>query len=101
MSKATKFLSVLNFVEDVSKADLYKDLLSKDKSLKYRKDVIKAAFAKGDKFAVKQGLMKVNMEDPLNLKDYDDLLNYMSSLEKGSADLSSKSKSFTNRFLFF
>jgi hypothetical protein len=97
MSKAIGLLTLLDLVEDAAKVDLYKDSLSKVRSLKFRKDLIKLAFSKGEKFAVKQGLMKMNKEEPLDPKEYNDLLNYMSDLERNP----SGSKSFASRFLSF
>lgn len=99
MSKANGLLSLLSLVEDAANVDMYKDSLAKVRSPKFRKDIIKAAFDKGDKFAVKMGLMKVNKEDPIDPKEYNDLLNYMSDLEKKPA--SSSKKSFAARFLAF
>ena len=95
MSKATV---LLNLIEDAAKVDQYKDSLAKLNSPK-RKEVIKAAFAKGEKFAVKQGLMKMNKEQALDPKEYNALLNYMSELERDSS--LSKSKSLASRFLNF
>jgi len=95
MSKA---IGLLMLLEDASIVDKYKDSLAKLNSPK-RKEIIKAAFAKGEKFAVKQGLMKMNKEEPLDPKEYNALLDYMSDLERKPTAV--KSKSFASRFLAF
>jgi uncharacterized membrane protein YvbJ len=99
MSKSNELLSLLNLVEDAGdNVNLYKDSLSKVMSPPHMKAIIKAAMAKGDKFAVKMGLMKLNKEKALDPKDYNALLNYMDELDKKPAASTTKSKSFLSRF---
>lgn len=100
MGKANRLLSLLpesNFKESV---DQYKDSLSKAQTPKYRQDIIKNAFAKGDKFAVRQGLMMMNKEKKLDPKEYNALLDYWGSLDTKApaAAGASKSQGFLGRF---
>jgi uncharacterized membrane protein YvbJ len=98
--KLNELLSFLRITES-GNVDAYRDSLAKAQSPKYRQEIIKAAVAKGDKFAVRQGLMLMNKDKKLDPKEYNALLDYWSNLESGKASAgASKSKSFMSRFGF-